>query len=58
MIFDIIKIKKDVRVMNKRIEKLEKLTLDGKMLVEPIKTNFDRMDLFLDSQERDVKRIC
>ncbi|MBS7299000.1 MAG: hypothetical protein KIG65_07965 [Eubacteriales bacterium] len=44
--------------MNKRIEKLEKLTLDGKMLVEPIKTNFDRMDLFLDSQERDVKRIC
>ncbi len=44
--------------MNERIEKLEKLTLDGKMYVEPVKTKFDRMDLFLGGQERDVKRIC
>ncbi len=34
------------------------MTLDGKMHVEPIKTNFDRMDLFLSNTERDVKRIC
>ena len=34
------------------------MTLDGKMYVEPIKTNFDRMDLFLSNTERDVKRIC
>lgn len=44
--------------MNNRIKKLEKMTLDGKMHVEPIKTNFDRMDLFLSNAERDVKRIC
>lgn len=44
--------------MNERIKELEKLTLDGKMYVKSIKTEFDRMDLFLGDQERDVKRIC
>lgn len=44
--------------MNERIEKLTRLTLDGKMYVEPVKTKFDRMDLFLNEQERNVKRIC
>lgn len=44
--------------MNERIEKLTKLTLDGKMYVKAVKTNFDRMDLFLSDEEKDVKRIC
>lgn len=44
--------------MNERIQKLTDLTLDGKMYVEPVKTKFDRMDLFLSDQERNVKRIC
>lgn len=44
--------------MNERIEKLTKLTLDGKMYVKAVKTNFDRLDLFLSDEEKDVKRIC
>lgn len=45
-------------IMNERIKKLEKMTLDGKMYVEPVATKFDRMDLFLSDRERDIKRIC
>lgn len=44
--------------MKKRIAELAKLTLAGKMYVTPEKTEFDRMDIFLDEHERDVKRIC
>ena len=44
--------------MTERIKKLTELTLEGKMYVDPVKPEFDRMDLFLTEQERDVKRIC
>lgn len=44
--------------MVERIEKLMNLTLEGKMYVNPVKTDFDKMDLFLSEQEKDVKRIC
>lgn len=33
--------------MNKRIEKLVQKTLAGEMHVYPVKTDFDRCDLFL-----------
>ena len=32
--------------MNQRIEKLTEMTLRGEMYVHPVKTEFDRMDLF------------
>ena len=41
-----------------RIEKLTELTLNGEMYVNPIKTEFDREDLFLSENEMQVKRIC
>lgn len=44
--------------MNERIKKLTEITLDGKMYVSPVKTEFDREDLFLPRSEREVKRLC
>ena len=44
--------------MNKRIANLMKLTMTGEMLVKTVDTHFDRMDLFLPEQEREIKRIC
>lgn len=44
--------------MNQRIEQLNQLTMTGKMFVTPVETEFDRMDLLLPEQEKDVKRIC
>ena len=44
--------------MTERIEELTKLTLNGEMYVNPIKTEFDREDLFLSENEMQVKRIC
>lgn len=44
--------------MNDRIEKLTELTLSGEMYVNPIKTGFDREDLFLSENKMQVKRIC
>ena len=44
--------------MTERIQKLTELTLKGKMYAEPVKTDFDRMDLFLSKQKMEVKRIC
>lgn len=44
--------------MIKRIEKLTELTLNGEMYVNPVKTEFDREDLFLSENEMQVKRIC
>ena len=44
--------------MEQRIKKLMDLTMKGKMYVETVKTDFDRMDLLLPEQEKDVKRIC
>lgn len=50
--------KEKVICMNKRIEKLTELTLNGKMYVDSIRTDFDREDLFLPENEMQVKRIC
>lgn len=44
--------------MNERIKRLTELTLNGKMYVSPVKTEFDREDLFLSESEKDVKRLC
>ncbi len=44
--------------MNERITALCELTLSGKMYVEPVKTEFDRCDLFLNESEMNVKRLC
>lgn len=44
--------------MNERIKKLTELTLNGDMYVAPVKTEFDREDLFLPRTEREVKRLC
>ena len=44
--------------MNERIKKLTELTLNGNMYVSPVKTEFDREDLFLSKIEREVKRLC
>lgn len=44
--------------MNERIKKLTEYTLNGVMYVSPVKTEFDREDLFLPRTERDVKRLC
>lgn len=44
--------------MNERIQKLTALTLEGKLYNSPVKTEFDREDLFLSESKRDVKRLC
>ena len=41
-----------------RIEKLTSLTLSGEMYVKTVKTEFDRLDLFLPQTEMEVKRLC
>ena len=44
--------------MNERIKKLTELTLNGDMYVSPVKTKFDREDLFLSKQQRESKQLC
>lgn len=44
--------------MNDRIKALTELTLAGKMYVNPVKTEFDRKDLFLSRQQMESKRLC
>ena len=44
--------------MNERIEALTKLTVQGEMYVTPVKTEYDREDLFLPKQQMESKRIC
>lgn len=44
--------------MNERIKKLTEFTLNGEMYVNPVKTEFDREDLFLSESKMEVKRIC
>lgn len=44
--------------MNKRIEELAKLTMNGEMYAKPTPTAFDREDLFLSRQEMESKRLC
>ena len=43
--------------MHKRIQELASRTLSGEMYVQPIKPEFDRMDIFLPEQENNVKQI-
>lgn len=44
--------------MDKRIEILTKKTLAGEMYVKPVKTNYDRCDLFLTPVQMSAKRVC
>lgn len=44
--------------MNERIKRLTELTISGDMYVTPVKTEFDREDIFLTESEMDVKRLC
>lgn len=44
--------------MTERIEQLTELTLKGEMYVKPVQTAFDRQDLLLPEQEKQIKRIC
>ncbi len=44
--------------MNKRIEELTQLTLEGKMYANPTKTEYDREDIFLSRQQMESKRLC
>ena len=44
--------------MNERISKLAKKTVDGDMYVYPVKTEYDREDLFLSPIKMSGKRVC
>ena len=44
--------------MNERIEKLLKKTVAGEMYVYPVKTEYDRCDLFLPPVKMSAKRVC
>lgn len=44
--------------MNERIEKLVKKTVSGEMYVYPVKTEYDRCDLFLPPVKMSAKRVC
>ena len=44
--------------MNERIESLVKKTVSGEMYVYPVKTEYDRCDLFLPPIEMSGKRVC
>ena len=44
--------------MNKRIENLLQKTLAGEMYVSPVKTDYDRCDLFLSPVKMSGKRVC
>lgn len=44
--------------MNERIEKLVEKTIAGQMRPEPVKTEYDRCDLFLSHVKMSAKRVC
>ena len=44
--------------MNSRIETLVNKTVTGEMWVEPVKTDYDRTDLFLSPVKMSAKRVC
>ncbi len=44
--------------MNERIEKLVNKTVSGEMYVYPVKTEYDRCDLFLPPVKMSAKRVC
>ena len=44
--------------MNERIRKLAEKTMNGDMYVYPVKTEYDREDLFLSPIKMSAKRVC
>ncbi len=44
--------------MTERIRKLMELTMRGEMYVQPIKTEYDRMDLFCQSRKRTSREFA
>ena len=44
--------------MKERIEKLVEKTVAGQMFVYPVKTEYDRCDLFLPPVKMSAKRVC
>ena len=44
--------------MNERIRKLTEITLRGEAYAHPVKTEYDREDLFLPRQQKESKRLC
>ena len=44
--------------MNERIKKLIERTVKGEMWVEPVKTEYNRTDLFLSPVKMSAKRVC
>ena len=44
--------------MNERIRKLAEKTVNGDMYVYPVKTEYDRCDLFLSPVKMSAKRVC
>lgn len=44
--------------MQERIQKLQGLTLSGKMWVDPVPTSYDRHDLLLRPVQMSAKRVC
>lgn len=44
--------------MNDRIRKIAEKTVKGEMHVYPVKTEYDRCDLFLSPVKRSAKRVC
>ena len=44
--------------MNERIESLVNKTVSGEMYVYPVKTEYDRCDLFLPPIKMSAKRVC
>ncbi len=44
--------------MNERIKSLVKKTVSGEMYVQPVKTKYDRCDLFLPPIKMSAKRVC
>ena len=44
--------------MNERIESLANKTVSGEMYVYPVKTEYDRCDLFLPPIKMSGKRVC
>ena len=44
--------------MNERIKNLVNKTVSGEMYVYPVKTEYDRCDLFLPPIKMSAKRVC
>ncbi len=44
--------------MTERIKELTKLTLEGKMYANPVKTEFNKEDMLLPKQQKEAKQLC